>query len=159
MKQRWIYCVSILLVGLLLDQLHKWWMLDVVNIAEQSPLQITSFFNLVMAWNTGISFSMFADAEGGQAKWLTALALAIIAMLLWWMRTAEDNPTAIGIGLIVGGALGNVIDRVRFGAVADFFDFHVMGYHWPAFNIADSLIFCGVVLIIVQSFRNETQDS
>jgi signal peptidase II len=137
-------CMSI---ALLLDQLSKWYLLEIVGIGHIPPIELTSFFNLVMVWNHGISFGMFA--EHNQPLILIAMALVITVILGFWLVRAESLRVALAIGTVMGGAIGNVIDRVRFGAVADFFDFHVMGYHWPAFNIADSCIFIGVVVLCI----------
>lgn len=133
----------------LLDQWHKWWMLERLDIASQPPIAVTDFFNLVMVWNHGISFGMFS--EHNQPLPLIIMAVAIIIVLLCWLAKSTDRLSLWGIGLVIGGAAGNIIDRARLGAVADFFDFHVFGYHWPAFNIADSAIFMGVVVLCIQS--------
>jgi signal peptidase II len=107
-------------------------------------IELLPVFNLIMAWNRGVSFSLFsADSAAGQ--WvLVAVQLAITAGLVWWMTRLETRTLVVGAGLIVGGALGNIIDRVRFGAVADFFDFHVGGWHFATFNVADACITLGV---------------
>jgi len=147
-----IFITSLIIAAIIigLDQLSKWYLLDVVGFATRPTMAIyiTSFFNLVMVWNHGISFGMFSGAKLPLA--LIAMALVIIGILIRWLMKAEDKFAMWGIGFVVGGALGNVIDRARFGAVADFFDFHVLGYHWPAFNIADSAIFIGVVVLCIQ---------
>lgn len=139
-------------VTMLLDQLSKWVMLEKVQIHMRPPIEVTSFFNLVMVWNHGISFGMFSEHRLPYA--LIAVALVVITVLAFWLRKADDKLTAIGIGLVIGGAFGNIIDRVRFGAVADFLDFHAFGYHWPAFNLADSTIFIGVVVLCIQSIMH-----
>ena len=130
-------------------------LLDVVQIWNRPPLAVTPFFNLVMVWNQGISFGMFSNQRAPLL--LTALALVVVAILLRWLARAEHTITAIGIGLVVGGALGNVIDRLRFEAVADFFDFHAFSYHWPAFNLADSAIFVGVVVLCIESMMRPSK--
>lgn len=141
----------IILFTLLCDQALKWWILEGLNLDNRHPIIVTPFFNLTMVWNRGISFGFFAD-KGEEGIWaLCGLALAIVAGMLVWMARTKDRWLILAQGLIMGGALGNVLDRVRFGAVADFFDFHLMGYHWPAFNIADSAIFLGVVLLLLES--------
>ncbi|MBL8709460.1 MAG: signal peptidase II, partial [Rhodospirillaceae bacterium] len=108
-------------------------------------IEILPSLNIVMAWNTGVSFSMLRDT----GPWLLAgLAIAVsLGLLAWLVRLAEPLP-AYGIGLVVGGAIGNVIDRFRFGAVFDFIDFYVGDWHWPAFNLADSAISIGVALLL-----------
>ncbi|HYE00409.1 MAG TPA: signal peptidase II [Alphaproteobacteria bacterium] len=114
---------------------------------------VTSFFNIVLAWNPGVSFGMFAGAHDLMPWILSAVAIAISAVLLRWLWRAESAMAAAGLGMIVGGAIGNVIDRARFGAVVDFLDFHIAGYHWPAFNVADSGITVGVALLLIDSLR------
>ena len=136
-------------LALALDQLSKWLMLDWVDIAGRPPIEITPFFNLVMVWNKGVSVGLFA---GHDQPWaLTAISFAICAVLLGWLWRAENRWVAGALGLVIGGALGNAIDRIRFGAVADFFDFYIENLHWPAFNIADSCIFIGVVVLCIDS--------
>lgn len=137
------------LLALALDQANKWHMLSVVDIANRPPIEVTPFFNLVMVWNRGVSFGMFS--EQNQPLLLICLSLVICGVLLVWLFKAESRAVALAIGLVIGGALGNVIDRVRFGAVADFFDFYIENWHWPAFNIADSCIFIGVVVLCIDS--------
>jgi len=140
--------LSLAVLVLLLDQLSKWWIRAVV-MDPPREVEVTPFFNLVMAWNRGISFSLFrSDWAGGPYAW-AALAVAVAIALGWWLGRVEHRLMAGGIGLVIGGALGNAIDRVRLGAVADFLDFHWQGYHWPAFNLADSAITVGVVLLVV----------
>lgn len=150
-RNRRYFITGIVIAALVaaIDQASKWWMLVVLDIANRPPIEVTGFFNLVMVWNHGISFGMLADER--QPLILILLALAIVAVLLRWLAKENNRWLAIGIGFVIGGAMGNVIDRVRFGAVADFFDFHVMGAHWPAFNVADSAIFMGVVVLCIQS--------
>lgn len=135
------YGSLIAIATLLADQLHKWYMLEIFQIIERTPVEVTGFFNLVMVWNQGVSFGLFG---GGMLSpyWFVGLALLIVGYLLYWLHESQAKTEAFALGLIIGGALGNVVDRLVYGAVADFFDFHVSGYHWPAFNIAD----CGVVV-------------
>ncbi|MBL4615270.1 MAG: signal peptidase II [Magnetovibrio sp.] len=130
-------------VVLVSDQITKWWILSLFQEAERPIFKITSFFNIVLAWNPGISFGMFGNAGAYSVEILIGLTLTISAVLAVWLMRAETRLTAWGLGLIVGGAIGNVIDRFRFGAVMDFLDVHVLGYHWPTFNIADSAIVIG----------------
>ena len=131
---------------IILDQATKWW---VVTIFMNPPrvVDVWPFFSVVMVWNRGVTFG-FLDDSPFWGQWaFVGLALAIVAVLLLWLRRAETKWRAAAIGLIIGGALGNVIDRVNYGAVADFLDFHVTGYHWPAFNFADSAITLGVAIM------------
>lgn len=138
-----------------LDQISKYWLLSVVDIAQRPPIEITPFFNLVMVWNYGISFGMLAEHR--QPVLLIILSLAIISVLIVWLYKSDSRYLSLALGSVIGGAFGNIIDRIRFNAVADFFDFHIAGYHWPAFNIADSAIFIGVVLLCAHSmFTSQT---
>ena len=132
------------------DQLSKWW---VVAKLMQPPraIEVTPFFDLVMVWNKGVTFGMFSAASSWTRWGFTGLALAIVVALWLWLRKVEGRWPAASIGLVIGGALGNVIDRVYYGAVADFLDFHVYGYHWPAFNVADSAITVGVALLFIDA--------
>lgn len=133
---------------ILLDQVTKWVALVGLNLAE-NPIIVTSFFNLVLVWNRGISFGIFNDA-GAAGPWiLSGLAIAVVLGLIYWLRQAEGWLSITALGLIIGGALGNVIDRFRFGAVIDFLDFHMANYHWPAFNVADAAIFVGAGLLLL----------
>lgn len=116
-------------------------------LPEHGALEITPFFNLVEIWNYGISFGMMKDLAYGQ--WLlSVISLSITAVMFFWLKKAEDKISIIALSLIISGALGNVLDRVIFGAVADYLDFHAFGYHWPAFNITDTAIVSGVCLLI-----------
>lgn len=131
-----------------LDQLSKWVVLEIV-MDPPRIIPVTPFFNLVLVWNRGVSFGFLSHASSQWMPWLlTALALAIMAVLAWWLRRAATRLMVLALGLVMGGALGNVIDRLRFGAVADFLDVHIAGVHWPAFNMADSAITVGAALIL-----------
>jgi signal peptidase II len=134
----------------LLDQLTKWLVLaDLMD--PPRTIVVTGFFNFVLVWNRGVSFGMFnADSAWGPIL-LSGLALIISVCLVVWLRRVASPLVATAIGLVLGGAIGNVIDRARFGAVADFLDFHAFGYHWPAFNVADSAITIGVALLLYDS--------
>jgi signal peptidase II len=121
-------------------------------------IYVFPFFNLRMAWNTGISFSMF-DGGGAMVYVLLAVQTLITLALLWWLRTLKGKLIITATGLIIGGAIGNIIDRARWGAVADFFDFHVAGWHFATFNVADSCISVGVVLWLLDAILNRPQDA
>lgn len=140
--------LGVALAWMVLDQAVKWWILEVV-MQPPRVIEVTSYFNLVMAWNRGVSFSLFSNGAAIMPYALSALAAVIVAFLVAWLRRADRAFIALSIGLVIGGAAGNVIDRLRFGAVADFLDFHAMGYHYPAFNVADMGISVGVVLLLV----------
>lgn len=140
--------LSLAALVIVLDQLLKWWIVTVV-MNPPRDIEVTSFFDLVMAWNRGISFSLFrSDWAAGPYVW-AGLAVAVAIALGWWLGRVRHALTATALGLVIGGALGNAIDRLRLGAVADFLDFHWQGWHWPAFNLADSAISVGIVLLVV----------
>ena len=137
---------------LLADQFTKWWMLvDVMNPPRVMPL--APFLNIVLVMNPGVSFGILGSAPQWVGWVLVVFALAIVAALSIWLRSVTERLLAAGLGLVVGGALGNVVDRVRFGAVVDFLDLHWGGFHWPAFNVADSAITVGVVLLILDALK------
>jgi signal peptidase II len=133
------------------DQASKFAVLAHFHLGEQAPL--SSFFNLTLVYNPGASFGLLANM-GGWQRWLfTALALGIclwIGIMLW--KTPRQRLQNTALALIMGGALGNVIDRLVHGAVVDFLDFHLENWHWPAFNLADSGITLGAVLLVLASF-------
>lgn len=142
-----------------LDQLTKWWVLaDLMN--PPAAIEVTPFFNLVLVWNRGVSFGLFDNDSPWGPVLLAGLALAISVVLLAWLTRAGSRLSAVAIGIVLGGAIGNVIDRLRFGAVVDFLDFHAWGYHWPAFNVADSAISIGVGLLLYDGlFENRRKFS
>lgn len=123
-------------------------------------VEILPFFNLATVWNSGVSFGMFSRMGADNATVLVAFAAGLTTVLIVWLRRTQHSFLARGIGLVIGGAIGNIIDRVRFGAVFDFIDVHAYGYHWPAFNIADAAICIGVGLILLDGFLcNDTPSS
>jgi signal peptidase II len=141
---RWIVLAVVVIV---LDQLSKTWALGSLRMAEQ--VVVTSFFNLVLVFNAGAAFSFLANAGGWQKWFFVVLASGISLWLVAMLRQhAGERLLALALSLILGGAIGNVIDRLRFDAVVDFLDFHLAGAHWPAFNVADSAITVGVVLML-----------
>ena len=110
---------------------------------------VTAFFNIVLIYNRGMSFGLFNGGGGLNALLFSLVAAAIVTVLIYWLSRVESPLLAVAIGLIIGGAIGNVIDRIRFGAVVDFLDLHVGLWHWPAFNIADSAICMGVAVMLL----------
>ena len=132
------------------DQISKYLMLNNV-LAERSVIEIFPCFNLVKAWNTGVSFSMFNNGGMLGIIGLSALALLIVAFLLKWLYGESNRLIQVALGFIIGGAIGNVIDRIYHGAVFDFLDFYWRDAHWPAFNMADSFICIGAMIIICNS--------
>ncbi len=137
-----------------LDQATKAAIMAAFRLGE--GLALTSFFHLVLVFNRGASFSLLADAGGWQKWFFVVLALGISVWLVTMLRQhANDRLLSVSLALILGGALGNVIDRLRFDAVVDFLDFHWAGYHFPAFNVADSAISIGVALMLLHQFTHK----
>jgi signal peptidase II len=137
---------------LILDQLTKQAITHSLSLHEM--VEVTPFFNLVLVYNRGAAFSFLSDAAGWQRELFIAIALAASIWIAWLLRKyAAQTMFCVALSLILGGAVGNVIDRLLYGAVVDFLDFHALGYHWPAFNVADSAISCGAVLLIWDALK------
>jgi len=154
-RGRWFALAAAVIVA---DQLTKW--LVMAYFANRAPHEeLTGFLNLVLVFNKGAAFSLFAQAPGWQAPLLSAFAvIAAIVVSIFIARSPGRQILCLGLALILGGAIGNVIDRLRFGEVVDFLDFHAFGWHWPAFNVADSAISVGAVILILEGFiRREKQ--
>ena len=146
----WLWCSLAVIV---LDQATKLAAEKLIDPA--SSVELAPMLDLVLAYNTGAAFSILSTA-GGWQRWLfIGLAIVICAFIIHWLRALPRGArrTPLALSLILGGAAGNVIDRVRIGAVVDFIDFHVDGWHWPAFNVADSAICIGAVLLVLGTFR------
>lgn len=135
------------LVVIIIDQITK---NLIVTFMYEGQKDILPFFNLVHVWNRGISFGLFNHEHSG-AWLLVALSLVITVFFFVWLRKVDHKPVALAIGAVIGGALGNVIDRIRFHAVVDFLDFHIGDWHYPAFNVADSAIVLGIAFIVLDS--------
>ncbi len=133
-----------------IDQTFKWWMLHVFDIESRQPMALLPVFDVVLAWNRGISYGWLSGGGASQG-FLIALALAISAGLWIWLAKVSRPLTAAAIGLILGGALANAFDRAVYGAVADFFSFHVGSFDWYIFNLADVAIVAGVALLVYES--------
>jgi len=134
---------------IVLDQLTKFWVVSALKLGQR--IELTSFLNLVFVYNPGAAFSLLSDAGGWQRWFFVILAFAVSGWLTFLIRRhAAERLLPLAATLILGGALGNVIDRILYGAVVDFVDVHAAGWHWPAFNVADSAISVGVVLLVWQ---------
>jgi lipoprotein signal peptidase len=144
--------LPIALAVLAADQASKWFVLEALRLPEVRHIPLLAAgpfgFDLTMVWNRGVTFGLLAGEAPWHAPALAVAALLIAGLLLRWMSRAENRVTAAALGAVIGGAVGNVIDRFRFGAVADFFDAHAWGWHWYVFNIADAAIVCGVVALV-----------
>ncbi|HKW53189.1 MAG TPA: signal peptidase II [Stellaceae bacterium] len=145
--------LAVAVVVAVADQLSKAWLLGF--FAERQPVErmqpVTGFFNLVLTWNRGMSFGLFNNDATLNAAIFTVIAAVIVGGLLVWLRRAQEPLIGIAIGLVIGGAIGNVVDRLWRGAVVDFLDFHLGDWHWFAFNLADAAICIGVGLMVIDS--------
>ena len=142
--RKWLGLAALIVV---LDQITKYVVRNTFGLHES--LEVTPFFNLVFVFNKGAAFSFLSDADGWQRGLFIALALAASVWIVWLLRKhSRETLFCLALSLILGGAIGNVIDRVVYGAVIDFLDFHAFGYHWPVFNVADTGISCGAVLLV-----------
>lgn len=146
-------------IVVVLDQLSKWVVLNHVQYGE--TIYVAPFWNWVLTFNPGAAFSFLADQPGWQRWFFSVLALGVSGWIaLELKRYPEQRLMALALTLVMGGALGNVIDRIRFGAVVDFIQWHAAGYYWPAFNVADSAITLGAVLMVWATLfaKKETSD-
>lgn len=135
------------------DQATKVWALGALWPPYSEGITVLPVLNLRLGFNTGVTFGMFADSAAGAAWVLVLVTLAITAFLLRWLWRTASRLEALALGLVIGGALGNAVDRLRIGAVVDFLDAHYAGWHWPTFNMADVAIVCGVALLILAGLR------
>jgi signal peptidase II len=144
----------------LMDQLVKLWLVFGFDLPAKGPVHLTPFLDLVMAWNTGISYGLFQH-QGPLGQWILLAVKAIaVALLVLWLARARTQTAAVSLGLIIGGAIGNGIDRLTYGAVADFVLFHVeiagWSFKWYVFNLADTAIVAGVAGLLYESFHRES---
>lgn len=145
--------LTVALVTLIVDQLHKWWMLSIYRIKEKGRVSVLPFFDLVYVKNTGISYGLGAGVVG--QGMLAAFAFVIAFGLAIWLARGEMNRlSATSVGLLIGGAIGNAIDRLHLGGVADFFLLHAFGYSWYVFNIADVAIVAGVAGLLFDALTS-----
>lgn len=143
--------LSLLTAALVLaaDQASKWWIVSCLK----STLVIAPFFNLVFVQNRGVSFGIFSNGVPPLA--LVFLAIAVTSALILFVCRRAVSYYRLPAAMIIGGAIGNITDRIRYGSVVDFLDFHLYQYHWPAFNIADSAVVIGVGILLLLSFSDE----
>ena len=147
------YGLTIALITFILDQAHKWWMILGYRIAEKGRVTITPFLDLVYVLNRGVSYGMFTQGDQRGQYVLALFALvASLGLAVWLARGVDNKILAASVGLIIGGALGNGLDRILLGGVADFFSAHAFGYYWYVFNVADVAIVAGVVGLLYDSF-------
>jgi signal peptidase II len=149
--------MMLVLATVVVDQVSKQLLMTWLAKTGAVVTVIDGFFRLVMVWNRGVSFGLMGGDQALPPWVLSGVAIAVCIGLFLWLRRTDRALTAWGIGLVMGGAIGNVIDRARWGAVFDFADFHVGQWHWPAFNIADAAIVVGVGLMLLDSLLAETR--
>lgn len=146
--------LSIAAFILTLDLASKYWVESALEFGQIIPL--TSFFNLVLTYNPGAAFSFLSDQSGWQRWFLSGIAGTAVLLIIFFLnRYKHEQLFCFSLSLVLGGASGNLYDRITLGHVVDFLDFYIGSYHWPAFNIADSAIFVGAVLMIYDSFRSK----
>lgn len=152
---RWLALAALIVI---IDQATKY--LVVERMAVHQAIEITSFFNLVLVYNPGAAFSFLAEHGGWQRGFFMAIAVIASVWILYLLyRYPRQRLFALSLTLILGGAVGNLVDRATVGAVIDFLDFHAFGHHWPAFNVADSAITCGAVLLVIDALRPRSKTS
>ena len=154
---KWLWLSVVIIV---LDQVSKLYIDQAFTLYQQKPV-IDGFFNLTLAYNKGAAFSFLADENGWQRWLFTGLAVIVSGVIFYWLKGLKkrEKITAISLSLILGGAIGNVIDRIAYGHVIDFLDFHYQQYHYPAFNIADSAITIGAALLIFHTLFGKHEDT
>jgi len=146
--------LAVALVAAIVDQLAKWWIVSIFAAdGDVHVLRIAPILNFVLAMNRGVSFGLFNTNQSLNAAVFTLIAAFIVAALLVWLKRAKGVLLHVAIGLVVGGAVGNVVDRLMRGAVVDFLDFHLGDWHWFVFNLADSAISVGVGLMVIDGLR------
>lgn len=149
----------IALIVIIIDQISKIMIFNFLS-TRGGYMEVLPFFNLVMVENRGISFGLFSDQKYSHIFFMLTSSM-ISLVLIFWLRKAENAILSWGLALMIGGAVGNIIDRIRMGAVADFLDFHVAGLHWPAFNVADAAICIGACFLIIDAifFSNDQKST
>ncbi len=153
-QRRMLFGLIAAAVVLAADQGSKAWMLNVFDLPHQGAVPVLPFLDLVMVWNRGVTFGLFNGMGAIGPIILTGVAALVVVALLLWLRKAENIVIAIALGSIAGGAIGNVIDRLRYGAVVDFLHAHALGLNFPyVFNVGDSAICCGVAALLLDSLR------
>jgi len=153
---RWLWITVLFLIA---DQVTKQWVIN--NMALHQSFDLLPFFNITYAQNPGAAFSFLADQAGWQRWFFTAIAsIASVIFIVWLKRTPANQPLlAAALACMLSGAIGNLIDRTLYGYVIDFLDFYIGSSHWPTFNIADSIIFIGAALMIIDSFKHDKATS
>ncbi len=154
-KETGLRFVWLAVVTFVVDQLTKNWVLDHIGLYQAK--QILPFFNLTHIYNYGAAFSFLGDASGWQRWFFALIAIVVSLVILWWLKGTKRHQVMLpcAFSLILGGALGNLYDRLVYGYVVDFLDVYYQQWHWPAFNIADSAICVGAFLLIIDILKNK----
>lgn len=149
---RWLWLTVVVVA---IDQASKFWAQSALVFGER--VELLSWFNFTLAYNRGAAFSFLADAGGWQRYFFLAIGVVAVIVIVVWLRRLREHEriTAVGLALILGGAIGNLLDRTLYGHVVDFIDWHYGGWHWPAFNLADSAILLGATLVVLASLRSD----
>ncbi len=150
--------VTAALVSLVLDQITKVWAMSVMQDAGSFALPLLPFLDIVSLWNRGISYGLFQQGDTG--RWLL-VGIKVVAVVVFsiWLTRAHRRLEAVALGLLIGGAIGNAVDRVIYGAVYDFISLHAFGYRWYVFNVADIAVVIGVLLLLIDAFRGGASKS
>ena len=139
------------------DQVSKWWILHALHLPEKGQIVLLPVLNFTWVQNRGVTFGLLSGFGGWSYLLLTAIALAVVAALIVWLRRAESRLVAIALGGIVGGAISNVLDRLRFGYVIDFIHAHIADVSWYVFNVADAAIVCGVGVLVLDGLLSRSR--
>jgi signal peptidase II len=147
-----------LLLILVADQASKYWVLHGLDLPQKGRVEILPVLDFAMVWNRGVTFGLL-NGLGGSGRYLLAgIAIAVVVVLFLWLRRAESALVAASLGAIAGGAIGNIADRLRYGAVVDFIEAHAYGWSWYVFNVADAAIVCGVAALVLDGLRPKGPD-
>jgi signal peptidase II len=151
---KWLWLAALVVA---VDQLTKFVAVSQMELYES--IKLLPFFNLTLLHNYGAAFSMLHDAGGWQRWFFSGLAAVVSVVLIYWIPRMPEQRLGLPLALILGGTLGNLVDRLVLGYVVDFLDFHLLEHHWPAFNIADSAITVGAVLLVLDTLRQPSEDA
>ncbi|CAK7193385.1 Lipoprotein signal peptidase [Commensalibacter sp. Nvir] len=155
-------CIGLMisLIVLFLDQLSKYWIINIIQLPEKGTIAIMPTLNFTMVWNKAITFGLFSQLGNVAPILFTLLALCIVFFLFLWLVRTKKWWITLALGAIIGGAIGNVMDRIRLGAVIDFIHFHIGQWSWYVFNVADSAIVCGVAILLFDAlFLKENKNA
>lgn len=148
------FYITFITIIIIFDQISKYEVIRMMYENDLTTIKILSFFNIILVLNYGISFGILNNHSQNQIIWITITCI-ICSLLIVWLYKNKEKWLSLGIAMVLGGAIGNLLDRIYFGAVIDFLDFHLFGYHYPAFNIADSFIVLGALLMVWCYYKDE----